>query len=86
MANTCAITGKRTTTGHNVSHSKCATNRTFKPNLQKKTLINPATGRPVKLTVSARGLRTFKKWVKEGKKVDLTKFTRTTDGSGGLSA
>ena len=74
MANTCAITGKRTTTGHNVSHSKQATNRTFKPNLQKKTLLNPATGRAVKITVSARGLRTFKKWVKEGKKIDLTKL------------
>ncbi|MDA1038373.1 MAG: 50S ribosomal protein L28, partial [bacterium] len=71
MANKCAITGKKTTTGNNVSHSKVATRRTFKPNLQKKTLINPATGKPVTLTISARGLRTFKKWLREGKRVDL---------------
>ena len=61
--------------GNNVSHSKRRTKRTFKPNLQKKTVMNPATGRPVKVTVSVRGLRMLKKWMREGKKVDLTNLS-----------
>ncbi|KKW45070.1 MAG: 50S ribosomal protein L28 [Parcubacteria group bacterium GW2011_GWA2_56_7] len=75
MANECIITGKKTVSGNNVSHSKRRTKRTFKPNLQKKTVMNPATGRPVKVTVSVRGLRMLKKWMREGKKVDLTNLS-----------
>jgi len=75
------ITGKKTVSGNNVSHSKRHTKRTFKPNLQNKTLINPATGRPIKMTVSARGLRTLKKWLKEGKKVDLAAFKKASNAS-----
>ncbi len=44
------------------------------PNLQKKTVINPATGKPVVLMVSGRGIRTLAKWVKAGSKVDLRYF------------
>ena len=35
MARRCALTGKETQFGHNVSHSKRATNRRFVPNIQK---------------------------------------------------
>jgi large subunit ribosomal protein L28 len=73
MANFCLVTGKRTTTGNNVSHSKVKTKRKLKPNLQKKRLLNPATGRIVTVTVSTRGLRTLRKWDREGKSYDLTK-------------
>ena len=71
MSNTCIITGKRTSTGNNVSHSKRRTKRKFKVNLQKKNLINPATGQPVSVKVSAKGLKILKKWISDGKKPDL---------------
>jgi len=45
-----------------------------KPNLQTKRLLNPATGKMVKVKISARGLKTLAKWRKEGKKYDLRKL------------
>ncbi len=71
MAKVCAITGKRPLTGNNVSHSNRKTKRRQMPNLQKKTVINPATGKPMNIMVSGRGLRTVNKWLREGKNVDL---------------
>ncbi len=71
MAKKCALTGKKPLTGHNVSHSKVKTKRRQNPNLQKKRLLNPATGRLKTVLISARGLRTLAKWQKEGKKYDL---------------
>ncbi len=44
------------------------------PNLQKKTLVNPATGKPMTLMVSGRGLRTLTKWAEDGIVVDLRNF------------
>jgi large subunit ribosomal protein L28 len=41
----CAHCGKATTFGHNRSFSQRATNRTFKPNLQKTIVMEQ--GRPV---------------------------------------
>jgi large subunit ribosomal protein L28 len=73
MANICIVTGKKTTFGNNVSHSKVKTKRKVKPNLQNKTLVNPATGRKITVTISTRGLRTLRKWDNEGKTYDLTK-------------
>ncbi len=35
----CEVCGKGPQFGHNVSHSKRATNRMFKPNIQKHTLL-----------------------------------------------
>lgn len=68
------ITGKTPLTGNNVSHSNVKSKRRQMPNLQKKTVINPATGKPVVLMVSGRGIRTLAKWVKAGSKVDLRYF------------
>jgi len=68
------ITGKTPLTGNNVSHSNVKSKRRQMPNLQKKTVINPATGKPVVLMVSSRGIRTLAKWVREGSKVDLRYF------------
>ena len=34
----CKVCGKGPDFGHNVSHSKRATNRMFKPNIQKHTV------------------------------------------------
>jgi large subunit ribosomal protein L28 len=71
MAKICAITGKRPLVGNNVSHSNRKTKRRQMPNLQKKTVINPATGKAMTLMISGRALRTLNKWMAEGKKVDL---------------
>jgi len=55
----CDITGKGKQYGHNVSFSLRRTNKVWKPNLQKKTVI--VDGQKVKLNVSAAGIRTLKK-------------------------
>jgi large subunit ribosomal protein L28 len=71
MAKSCIVTGKVVSTGNNVSHSNQKTRRRLHPNLQTRRLVNPATGRLVTVTVSTRGLRTLKKWDREGKVYDL---------------
>lgn len=76
MSNICIVTGKKTTSGNNVSHSKVKTKRKVKPNLQKKKLVNPATGKKVSVTISTRGMRTLRKWDNEGKTYDLTKVDK----------
>ncbi|MCD4753627.1 MAG: 50S ribosomal protein L28 [Anaerolineaceae bacterium] len=55
----CEICGKKTTFGHNRSFSMHATNREFRPNLQKVTLYDD--GRKVRKTVCTRCLRTLAK-------------------------
>jgi large subunit ribosomal protein L28 len=72
MNQSCIVTGKKTTTGFHVSHSHVRVKRKLRANLQKRRLVNPATGRMVRVVVSARGLRTLKKWDREGKKYDLS--------------
>ncbi len=74
MSTSCQITGKRTRSGFNKSHSNRRTKRTFKPNLQTKKIKNPKTGRLVKLTLSATAIKTLKKWDKAGKVYDLEKL------------
>jgi large subunit ribosomal protein L28 len=55
----CANCGKTTTFGHNRSFSMRATNRTFKPNLQKVSVIE--NGIKVQKTLCARCIRTMVK-------------------------
>lgn len=74
MTKSCIVTGKKVTTGFNVSHSNRHTKRRLFPNLQKRSLKNPATGRMVVVHITSRGLRTLKKWDAEGKKYDLVKM------------
>ena len=71
MPRKCKLTGKKPLTGYNVSHSHVRTKRRQMPNLQKKRLLNPATGKIERVLISARGLRTLDKWKREGKKYDL---------------
>lgn len=61
MSKICQITGKKVTTGNNVSHSNRKTKRTFKPNLQIKRFYVPEWDEWVVLKVSAAGLRTIDK-------------------------
>jgi len=53
----CEICGKSPMFGHNVSHSKRATNRMFRPNVQYKTVM--IAGKPRKLNICTRCLRTL---------------------------
>ncbi len=71
MARVCEITGKRTVSGHNVSHSQRKTKRTFAANVHNRTLLNPATGTTMRVKLSTAALRTLAKWDREGKKYDL---------------
>lgn len=61
MPRQCALTGKHVQYGHNVSHSKRATNRRFEPNIQQVTLVSPTLGRNISMRVSTRALRTVQK-------------------------
>jgi large subunit ribosomal protein L28 len=58
----CEICGKSPQFGHNVSHSKRATKRQFKPNIQKTRIWRD--GRLVSVTVCAKCLKTLSKDVK----------------------
>jgi len=61
MSRICQITGKRTTFGNNVSHSKKRTKRKFYPNLFDKKFYLPEEDRWISLRVSAAGLRNINK-------------------------
>jgi large subunit ribosomal protein L28 len=74
MSKICVVTGKTPLTGNNVSHSNVKTKRRQMPNLQKKTILNPTTGKMETILVSGRGLRTITKWIKEGRNIDLRDF------------
>jgi large subunit ribosomal protein L28 len=55
----CEICGKGPQFGHNISHSKRATNRMFKPNIQKHTLYIKGESR--RMYVCASCLKTLNK-------------------------
>jgi large subunit ribosomal protein L28 len=59
MAHKCDVTNKGKQFGHNVSHSKRATQKIWKPNLQTRRV--KIDGKTVKMKVSAAGLRTLRK-------------------------
>lgn len=58
MSRVCEITGKGPLSGNNRSHSLRATRRKWNVNLQNVTLL--VDGKPTKVRVSARALRTLK--------------------------
>ena len=55
----CNTCGKATTFGHKRSFSQHATNRSFKPNLQKVSIMEK--GRMVKKTLCAKCIKTLAK-------------------------
>lgn len=61
MARVCQVTGKRPTTGNNVSHSNIKKRRRFLPNLHTQRFWVESEGRWVKLKVSSHGMRTIEK-------------------------
>ncbi|MFA6304419.1 MAG: 50S ribosomal protein L28 [Patescibacteria group bacterium] len=76
MSRVCQITGQKTSSGCTVSHSKRQVKRQVFSNLQSKRLLNPATGRMMRLTVSTSALKTLAKWQRAGKKYDLSKLIK----------
>lgn len=61
MARICAITGKKTISGNNVSHANNRTKRKFFPNLQRKTFYIPEEDRYVTMRISTSAIRTINK-------------------------
>jgi large subunit ribosomal protein L28 len=61
MARTCQVTGKRVTSGNNVSHANNKTKRRWLPNLHERRFWVPSENRWIKLRVSAAALRTIDK-------------------------
>ncbi len=61
MARICQVTGKKTLSGHNVSHANNKTKRRFMPNLHERRFWVPSEKRWIKLRVSTNALRTIDK-------------------------
>jgi len=58
MARVCHVTGRRTKSGNNRSHSLHSTKRTWKANLHKARIL--VDGKPKRVYVSARALKSGK--------------------------
>ncbi|HPO05720.1 MAG TPA: 50S ribosomal protein L28 [Candidatus Gracilibacteria bacterium] len=65
MSRICFLTGKRPTTGHNVSHSQRKTKRRWLPNLITKKMFDPVTGQTVRVKMSTSALRTLTKYMSQ---------------------
>lgn len=63
MSYRCDLTGKGKQFGNHVSHSQRHVKRTWKPNLQTKTLV--IDGQKVKLRLAASTIRTLNKYQAE---------------------
>ena len=61
MTKICDVTGKRPTTGNNVSHAHNKTRRRFMPNLQKKRIWIPEENKWVTVKATAKALKTLDK-------------------------
>ncbi|MEU9976523.1 50S ribosomal protein L28 [Streptomyces sp. NPDC093272] len=58
MSAHCQLTGARPGFGNRISHSHRRTTRRFDPNIQRKRYWLPSESRYVRLTLSARGIKT----------------------------
>ncbi|WP_405713333.1 50S ribosomal protein L28 [Streptomyces xanthophaeus] len=58
MSAHCQLTGAKPGFGNNISHSHRRTSRRFDPNIQHKRYWLPSEGRNVRLTLSAKGIKT----------------------------
>ncbi|MGV9309811.1 MULTISPECIES: 50S ribosomal protein L28 [unclassified Nonomuraea] len=57
----CQLTGVRPAFGNNVSHSHRRTRRRWNPNVQRRRYWLPSENRHVRLTLSARAIKTVDK-------------------------
>ena len=58
MSRVCAVSGKKALSGNRRSHSLRATRRKWNVNLQNVTIM--VDGKPTKVRISARALKTLK--------------------------
>lgn len=61
MPKYCQVTGKKATTGNNVSHAKNRTRRRFLPNIHTHRFWVESENRFIKLRLSAKGMRIIDK-------------------------
>ena len=61
MSRVCQVTGKRPTTGNNVSHANNKSKRRFLPNLHYHRFWVESENRWVRLRVSSKGMRIIDK-------------------------
>ncbi len=61
MPRVCQVTGKKTISGHNVSHAHNKSKRQFKPNLHYRRFWVDSENRWVKLRVCRKAIRTIDK-------------------------
>ena len=61
MSMKCQVTGRKPSFGNTVSHSHRKTRRRWDPNIQTQRFYVPSEKRWVKLTVSAKGIKTINK-------------------------
>ncbi|MET9611754.1 50S ribosomal protein L28 [Kitasatospora indigofera] len=54
----CQLTSRKPGFGNTISHSHRRTSRRFDPNIQRKRYWLPSEGRHIRLTLSAKGLKT----------------------------
>ncbi|MFF3124883.1 50S ribosomal protein L28 [Streptomyces sp. NPDC057908] len=59
MSAHCQLTGARPGFGNNISHSHRRTSRRFDPNIQRKRYWLPSEGRNIRLTLSAKAIKTI---------------------------
>ncbi|MFE9427438.1 50S ribosomal protein L28 [Kitasatospora sp. NPDC006697] len=58
MSAHCQLTGRKPGFGNAISHSHRRTRRRFDPNVQQKRYWVPSLGRHVRLTLSAKAVKT----------------------------
>ncbi|MFE0357822.1 50S ribosomal protein L28 [Streptomyces nigra] len=58
MSTHCQLTGAKPGFGNNISHSHRRTSRRFDPNIQSKRYWLASEGRYVRLTLSAKAIKT----------------------------
>lgn len=61
MSRICQVTGKRPSSGNNVSHAHNKTRRRFMPNIQTHRFWVESENKWVKLRVSTKGMRIIDK-------------------------
>lgn len=54
----CQLTGRKPGFGNSISHSHKRTSRRFDPNIQNKRYWLASEGRHIRLTLSAKGIKT----------------------------
>jgi large subunit ribosomal protein L28 len=61
MSKICQLSGKKPSAGNNRSHSLRATRRRFLPNVSKRTIIDPESGKKIKVKISTKAQKTLLK-------------------------